>query len=119
MCEYCKDNLRELRKIKEQVDFLVKMFTHNGGALIQPKWVSVEVATVITGMGKSWLKQRQVRAGGKYNPKGIFRTRIEKQELVFFKKDLDAYEKYLTGEASHPQPIQPRLFTQKNKDNEK
>lgn len=86
-----------------------KIILHRGDAVILSKWANVEEASAITGMGKTWLKERQVRAGGKYNPIGIFRTRIEEKELVFFRKDLLAYEKYQLGEAPHPQPIQLKL----------
>jgi hypothetical protein len=110
MCQHCEYNGRLLTKLIEKVSTMEKIITHNSGALIQPKWVNAEVASKITGMGKTWMKLRQVRTGGQYNPIGIFRTRIQDKELVFFKKDLDAYERFQLGELPEPEPIQMKMF---------
>ena len=97
-----------LKDLKEKVDFMVKMFQHNSGALIQPKWVSVDVARQITGMGKTWLLERQIRAGEAYNPNGLFRTRIQDKKVYFLKKDLEAFENWQKGESGYPSVNQLR-----------
>lgn len=106
MCMHCEHTERMVLQLKEDIKAIKKIMFHNAGALIQPKWVGLEEARIITGMGKTWLLERQVRSGGPFNEKGIFRTRLADKKIEFYKKDLEAYEKYLAGEAPMPEPIQ-------------